>query len=317
VLKLIKRAFSNFLNDRCQSMAAALAYYTAFSLPPLLLLLMLMLGAIVDRETLETGIQSQLGGLMGPSGAAQIEEIIRQGKDNGNDGFLPTLLSILALAFGATGVFGELQAALNTAWKVAPDPKSGGLKSFIVKRILSFGMVLGIAFVLLVSLALSAMISAFGQVVSNMFNQGLSPAVMFTFDLLLSFIIFTGVFGGIFKFLPDARINWKDVEVGAIGTTILFLLGKFVIGFYLGQSNPGEAFGAAGSLAVLLVWVYYSSMILLFGAEFTCVWAEQRGGGIRPEPGAIRTDKPGAVAPRHDPEDTRLHSQPPPEKKKA
>jgi membrane protein len=310
VLKLIKRAASNFMNDRCQSMAAALAYYTTFSLPPLLLLLLLMLGSIIDRETLETGIQSQLGNLMGPAGAAQVKEIIQQGKENGTNGFLPTTLSILALAFGATGVFGELQAALNTAWKVAPDPKAGGLKSFIVKRILSFGIVLGIAFVLLVSLALSALISAFGGVVSNMFDSGLSPAILFAFDLLLSFIIFTGVFGGIFKFLPDAEIGWKDVEVGALGTTVLFLLGKFLIGLYLGNSNPGEAFGAAGSLAVLLVWVYYSSMILLFGAEFTCVWAEQRGGGIKPEKGAIRTDKPGANAPREDPEDTRLHSTP-------
>ena len=293
-------------------MAAALAYYTAFSLPPLLLLLILILGAVIDRETLETGIQSQLGNLMGPQGAAQVEEIIRQGKESGDDGVLATILSILALAFGATGVFGELQAALNTAWKVAPDPEAGGFKSFVVKRILSFGMVLGIAFVLLVSLALSAMISAFGEVVSNMLDTGLSPAMMFVFDLSLSFIIFTGVFGGIYKFLPDAKIDWTDVQVGAIGTTILFLLGKFVIGFYLGQSNPGEAFGAAGSLAVLLVWVYYSSMILLFGAEFTCVWAEQRGGGIRPERGAIRTDKL-----RNDPEDTRLESQPPKEDKEA
>jgi len=287
-------------------MAAALAYYTTFSLPPLLLLLLMLLGSVIDRETLETGIQTQLRNLMGPGGTQQIQEILKQGRDNAQNGLVPTILSVLALAFGATGVFGELQAALNTVWRVAPDPKSASFRQFVIKRILSFGMVLGVAFVLLVSLALSALISAFGDTVSRLFDSGLSPAVMFAFDLLLSFAIFTGVFGAIFRFLPDARIGWKDVEIGAIGTTLLFLGGKFVIGIYLGQSNPGEAFGAAGSLAVLLVWVYYSSMILLFGAEFTCVWAEQRGGGIEPEPGAVRTEKPGAMAPRDDPEDTRV-----------
>jgi hypothetical protein len=139
-----------------------------------------------------------------------------------------------------------------------------------------------------------------------MFDSGLSPALMFIFDLLVSGVVFTFVFALIFRYLPDARIGWRDVEHGAIGTTILFLIGKFIIGFYLGRSNPGEAFGAAGSLAVMLVWVYYSSMILLLGAEFTCVWAEERGSGIKPEPGAIRTANAGATAPKEDYVDTRL-----------
>lgn len=305
VLMLLKRTVSNFLNDRCTSMAAAIAYYTIFSLPPLLILIMMMLGVVIDRETLESGIMDQLTTLIGARGAEQVGEILKRGNEVGSNGALPTTLSLLALAFGATGVFGELQAALNTAWRVAPDPKAGGIKSFVMKRLLSFGMVLVIAFFLLVSLVASALISAFGDFVSSHIDGGLSPAILYVLDLSLSLLTGVALFGAIFKFLPDAEIRWRDVWVGAVGTTLLFLLGKFAIGFYLGQSNPGEAFGAASSLAVLLIWVYYSSMILLFGAEFTCMWADQRGGGIVPEKGAIRTSKPGANAPREDPEDTR------------
>ncbi len=288
MLKLLKSTFSNFVDDRCASMAAALAYYTAFSLPPLLVLILVILGATMDPDAVRSAIQSQMAKLMGPQGAQQVHTILEQAQ-RPQGGLLPTILGLLGLAFGATGVFGQLQQALNTAWKVAPDPSQGGVKNFIGKRLFSFTFVIAIAFLLLVSLTLSALISAFGDALSRLTNGALSQAVLVPLDLVLSFALFTGIFAVTFKYLPDAIIRWKDVLSGAVGTALLFLLGKFLIGFYLGRSNPGEAYGAAGSLAVLLVWLYYSSMILLLGAEFTKVWADARGRGIRPERGAIST----------------------------
>jgi membrane protein len=290
MLKLLKQTAGNFVDDRCQTMAASLAYYTAFSLPPLLVLILLVLGAVMDPTSLQGNIETQLGGLMGAKGAEQVKTLLEQAQKPITGGVLPTILSVLALLFGATGVFGELQGALNNAWKVAPDPAKGGWKNFVMKRILSFTMVFAVAFLLLVSLTLSAMISAFGAIVSNMFEGGLNTAVLFSLDLGLSFIIFSLVFATIFKFVPDAKIDWHDVEIGAMGTATLFLVGKFLIGFYLGKSNPGEAYGAAGSLAILLVWLYYSSMIMLFGAEFTKVWSDAHGRGIKPQKGAVSTE---------------------------
>ena len=291
MLKLLKQTFSNFIDDRSQTMAAALAYYTAFSLPPLLVLILLVLGAIMDPTDLQGNIANQLSTLMGPKSAEQVQTLLQQAQRPVTGGVLPSIMGIALLLFGATGVFGELQAALNSAWKVAPDPRQGGWKNFIKKRLLSFTMIFGVAFLLLVSLTLSAMISAFGGVVSNMFDSGLSKGVLFAFDLILSFIIFSIVFATIFKFVPDAEIDWHDVRTGAMGTALFFLIGKFLIGFYLGRSNPGEAYGAAGSLAILLVWLYYSSMLLLFGAEFTKVWSDAHGRGIVPEKGAISTEE--------------------------
>jgi membrane protein len=167
----------------------------------------------------------------------------------------------------------------------------------VKKRLLSFTMVFGVSFLLLVSLTLSALISAFGDVVSGMVDGGLDRTLLFTLDLSLSFILFGIIFATTYKFVPDAKIDWHDVRAGAMGTAVLFLIGKFVIGFYLGQSNPGQAYGAAGSLAILLVWLYYSSMLLLLGAEFTKVYADDRGRGIRPETGAISTEHPDVKVP--------------------
>lgn len=294
--RLLTKTLSDFVDDGCQTMAAALAYYTAFSLPPLLVLLLVILGSTMDPQDIQNAIEGQVRTMMGARGAAQVGELLRQANRMPTGGVVPTTLGILALAFGATGVFGELQSSLNKTWRVKPDPKQGGVKNFIVKRLFSFTFVIGIAFLLLVSLVLSAFISAFGGIVSRMVEGGLSKALLFSLDLTLSFSIFTLIFAVAFKYLPDAKIAWRDVMHGAVVTALLFLIGKFGIGFYLGRSNPGEAYGAAGSLAVLLVWLYYSSMILLFGAEFTRNWAVRRGGGITPEDGAIRVMPPAPDA---------------------
>jgi membrane protein len=287
MMSILKDTGNGFLEDDCQTQAAALSYYTIFSLPPLLMIILLILGTLVDPQDIRGQLETQLGALMGPSATVQIKTILAQLHAPGAGGTLATVLSIVALVLGASGAFGQLQAALNKAWEVAPDPH-GGLRALVVKRVFSFGMILSVAFLLLVSLVLSAALSAFGGALSRMLPNGLSTTLLQIINQVLSFVVIAGLFAAIFKVLPDAKVSWRDVRVGAAFTAFLFVLGKFLIGFYLGRSNPGQAFGAAGSLAVLLVWIYYSSMIVLLGAEFTEAWAERRGSGIAPERGAVR-----------------------------
>ena len=199
-----------------------------------------------------------------------------------------------------------LQGALNRVWEVKPDPAQGGIMNFIIKRFLSLGLIVVIGFLLLVSLALSAALAAFGEVLSARM-PGISDIVLHVVNFALSFVVITGVFAAMFKVLPDAEVTWGDVWVGAIATALLFVLGKYAIGLYLGQSNPGDAYGAAGSLAVILVWVYYASMIVLFGAEFTQQWANKRGAGIQPEDGAVRVERHEKV--KRGPEEHRRASE--------
>ncbi len=287
-LGLIRQSVQDFTDDDCPTMAAALSYYTIFSLPPLLVLILLLLGAVVDQRDVQNALEGQIGSLMGPAGREQIVTILREAHLPGSKGILATALGIGALLLGATGAFGQLQAALNRAWEVKPDPAQGGLRSFLLKRVFSFGMVLGGAFLLLVSLVVSAALSALGNVLGGALPGGLDEWVGQLLNLAVSFAVITLLFATIFKVLPDATVPWRDIWPGAAVTALLFTVGKFLIGFYLGRTNPGEAFGAAGSLAVMLVWIYYSSMIVLFGAEFTQVWADRKGAGIRPAQGAIR-----------------------------
>jgi membrane protein len=285
---LLKQSVQGFSDDDCPTMAAALSYYTIFSLPPLLVLILLLLGAVLDQREVQDALQSQIGNLMGPAGHEQVATILRQAHLPGSKGILATALGIGALMLGAAGAFGQLQAALNRAWEVKPDPAQGGLRSFLLKRVFSFGMVLGVAFLLLVSLVVSAALSVLGDALGGALPGGISETVGQLLNIVVSLVVITLLFATIFKVLPDATAAWKDILPGAAVTALLFTVGKFLIGFYLGRSNPGEAFGAAGSLALMLVWIYYSSMIILFGAEFTQVWAERKGAGIQPEPGAIR-----------------------------
>jgi membrane protein len=288
VLTLLEDSGKDFIDDDCPTQAAALSYYTTFSLPPLLVLILLLLRAVVDPRDVQGQIETQMGSLMGPTATEQIRTILRQIHEPGSGGLLPTVLSIGALIFGATAAFGQLQAALNRAWGVAPDPQKGGLKAFFMKRLFSFGMILSVAFLLLVSLVLSAALSAFGGALGGMLPAGVSATLLQVVNQVISFVVIAALFAAMFKVLPDARVAWRDVWVGGGVTALLFVAGKFLIGLYLGRSNPGEAFGAAASLAVMLLWIYYSSMILLYGAEFTQTWAERRGRGIVPERGAVR-----------------------------
>ncbi len=289
LLSLLRASASDFLRDNCPRMAAALAYYTIFSLPPLLILVLTIVGAVWNPQSTVEIVQGEFGRLVGPTAAREIHSIIENAdQPGGSRGPVAAVLGMAALIFGATGAFIQLQDALNRAWEVAPDPNQGGVRNFLVKRFFSFGMVLSIAFLLLVSLMVSATLSAFGQRAAGALPGRLSDATLWLFDLGLSLLVVTVLFATIFKVLPDAHIAWRDVWIGALATALLFVAGKFAIGLYLGRSDPGRAFGAAGSLAVLLLWIYYSGLIVLFGAEFTQRWAESRGAGIEPEAGAVR-----------------------------
>jgi len=287
VVLLLKSSVNDFMDDDCSTQAAALSYYTIFSLPPLLMILLMILGALVDPQDIRGQLETQIGTLMGPAATEQIRTILAQLHGPGS-GVVATVVGIVGLLLGAGGAFGQLQAALNRAWEVRPDPHQGGLRGFLVKRLFSFGMILSVAFLLLISLVVSAVLSAFGGVLGRMLPDGLSATVLQIVNIVFSLIVITALFAAIFKVLPDARVGWRDVWVGASVTAVLFVLGKFLIGFYIGRSNPGQAFGAAGSLAVLFAWVYYSAMILLFGAEFTQAWVERNGGSIAPERGAVK-----------------------------
>jgi membrane protein len=283
MLSVLKRAFREFLSDECPVRAAALAYYTIFALPPLLILLIMAAGAVWSPDTVEGALERQFASLVGGDGARAIRGMIQSADQEQSRGVIGSVLGIAALLFGATGVMLQLQGALNRAWDVMPDPAMGGWKRFVGKRLLSLAMVLGIAFLLVVSLAVTAVVAAAGNTLSFI------PApVLEAVNFVLSILVLTVLFAAMFRFVPDAVIGWKDVWVGAAVTAVLFVIGKFAIGMYLGRSSPGDAFGAASALAVILVWTYYAGMIVLFGAEFTQAWAQQRGSAIEPEPGAVR-----------------------------
>ena len=290
IVGLLKKAGSEFLDDECPRLAASISYYTVFSLPPLLILILILVGTFLDPQDVRGALEAQIASLMGPAGAEEIRTIIENAQRPQAGRPLSAILGVAALLFGATGAFAELQAALNRAWEVKPDPNAGGLKNFVLKRVLSFGMILAIAFLLLVSLALSAILTGFGEALGGMIPGGLSEPLLHVFNLAVSLAVITLLFAAMFKILPDAVIAWRDVWIGAVTTALLFVAGKFLIGLYLGGTNPGNAYGAAGSLAIILIWIYYSSMILLFGAEFTQAWAVNRGSGIEPEEGAVKLE---------------------------
>jgi membrane protein len=285
---MLKRSFEDWKRDDCLRMAAAMSYFTIFSLPPLLLVVMVVSGVFVDPEQVSGRLQDEIAGVVGAEGAQQIESMIRNVNRPGTGGPAVVVLSVLGILFGATGAFNQLQEALNRAWQVRRDPDEGGIAATVGSKILSLAMVLTIAFLLLVSLVLSAALSAFGDVVSGWLPGGPSRALLQVFEVALSLALVTVLFALIFKVLPNAEVAWPDVWVGAFGTALLFVAGKFLLGLYFARSSPGEAFGAAGSLALLMVWIYYSAMILFFGAEFTQVWAEERGSGIQPSDDAVR-----------------------------
>jgi membrane protein len=282
VSSLISETFNEWMEDKAQRLGAALAYYAAFSIAPLLIIVV----AVVDflyKGTSLTYIQSQIGTMIGSNGAEAVVATIRGARASGG-GVTATIIGILTLILGATGVFTSLQDAMNTIWEVTPKPRSFWA-DMLRSRVLSFALVVAICFLLLVSLVLSAVLAA----VSEYFKSALPMLSVFWpfVDIAISFAITTLLFASIYKILPDVDIAWSDVWIGAAVTAALFAIGKLGIGLYLGRSSFSSAYGAAGSFLVMLAWVYYSSQILFLGAEFTKVYANHYGTQFRPSRGAI------------------------------
>lgn len=288
-MRILKDTATEFLRDDCPRMAAALSYYTMFSLPGLLLLVMLFAGLFADAEEIRSRILEPIRVLIGAQGAAQVRDILANAERPGAGNPVAVVIGAAALLFAATGAFAQLQTTLNRVWQVAPDPhRRGMVRSFLAKRVLSFFMILGVALMLLASTLASTTLTAVGNAVRAALPAPFTGPALHAISLGLTLLVATVLFGVLFQVLPDARVHWKDAWVGAAATGVLFLLGNVLLGLYLGRSDPGSAFGAAGSLALILVWVYYSANIFFLGAELTQVIARRRGQEIRPAPGAVR-----------------------------
>lgn len=289
--RYIMNTVNRFLDDDATTMGAAIAYYTTFSIAPLLLIVISIAGLVFGRDVVQRDIQQQIQGLIGTGPASQVGAMVKNAGEHSNTGVIGTIVGIIALIIGASGAFTQLQTSLNRIMRVKPDPKVGGVRNFITHRILSLGMVLGIAFLLVVSLAVTAALSAFGHFITGYLPSGFSGPLLQAIGMVVSFAIITALFASMFKVLPDARIQWRDVWLGAGITSLLFTIGKFLIGMYLGHSGAASAYGAAGSLVLIVLWIYYSSLIFLFGAEFTALESEAHAGGIvEPKPGAVRVE---------------------------
>lgn len=287
-MKILKTTIAEFLKDECPRMAAALSYYTVFSLPALLLLVLLVAGIFEDPERLRGQISEQTEMLIGPDAAEQAISIFENMDRPGERGGWPMVAGLAALIFAATGAFAQLQATLNRVWGVEPDPDRGNVRNFLLKRVLSFGMILGVAVLLLASLVAQALLSSFGDVVAAVLPRAASDVALRLLSIGVSVAAATLLFGLVFLVVPDARVHWRDAWKGALTTGILFLVGNLLLGIYLSRGSPASAYGAAGSLALILVWIYYSSMIFFLGAELTQVLARRRGEEIRPSRGAVR-----------------------------
>ena len=272
ICQLLSATYTKWTEDHAQGLGAALAFYAVFSLAPLLLIVIAIVGGVFGQEAAQGQIIGQIQGLVGEESANAIQRMIEEARKPAA-GIIATVLAMVMLLLGATGVFAQLQEALNTIWRVEAKPGEGIWK-ILKDRFVSLMAVLGTGFLLLISLIISAGLSAVGTTLGQFLP--VPGFLMQTINFFVSFAIVTFLFAMIYKLLPDISIQWRDVWIGAIITSLLFTIGKFLIGVYLGKSDVGIAYGAAGSLVVILFWVYYASQIFLFGAEFTAVYAESR-----------------------------------------
>jgi membrane protein len=276
---IIKKAANGFIDDKLMKLSGALSFYMIFSMGPLLLIIITMCSIFFGHDAVEGKVYAQLTGFVGHDTAAQLQQIIQHAAISGKN-TLATVIGIAFLVIGASSVFAEMQDSINMIWGIKPKPKSGWI-AFLKNRLLSFSIIISLGFLLLVSLSISALVEVFGNRLKSAY-PGISIDILYVINFILTISITAFIFSVIFKVLPDAKINWRDVIVGAIATTTLFLLGKFAISFYISKSNVGSTYGAAGSLIVLLLWIYYSAMIVYFGAEFTKFYAVEFGDQIKP-----------------------------------
>jgi membrane protein len=281
---LLKAAFTGFVDDKVVKLSGALAYFTVFSLGPMLIVIIFFADIFYGREAIEGTVFSQIKGLVGSSAAAQIQETIKSAALSGKGAFTGTI-GVITLLIGATTVFAEIQDSINTIWGLKPKPKKGWLK-MLLDRLLSFSIVVSLGFLLLVSLIITGLVEALSNRLLQMFPE-VALVIIYVLNLLVTFGVVTLLFAIVFKVLPDAKIKWRDVITGAMVTAILFMIGKFGITFYIGNSNVSTAYGTAGSLVIILLWIYYSSLILYFGAEFTKAYATTYGGLIQPNQYAV------------------------------
>ena len=308
--KFLKDSVMQWIEDDPLALAAALSYYTLFSLAPLLIIVIAIAGFVFGQEAAENRIVETLQGLIGQESSLAIQAIIQNASNKPKTGLVSTVAGVVVLLFGAGGVVGQLQTSLNTIWGVAPKPGEA-LWGFVRQRFVSFAMVLGIGFLLLVSLAVSALVTGFTRVMGEVL--GATVFLTHALDLFVSFSFVTVLFAMIYKYLPDARIQWRDVWIGAGLTSFLFTIGKILIGIYLGTSGVASTYGAAGSLITVLLWVYYSSLIFFLGAELTQVFARDYGSGVVPAKNAQviarGKDNEKRVAPRGQGERTKQRSR--------
>ena len=281
---LIIASFNAFMEDRALTMSAALAYYTVFAMAPLLIMLISLASFFYGEDAINRKLFQEINGLVGNQAALQIQDIIRQISFQ-RDSIFAVILGVITLFVGATGVFIEMQDSINQIWRVKAKPEKGW-KKMLINRVLSFSLIISLGFLLIVSLIINGLILTLSDQLSQYFPD-LTILVINIFNAGLTFIIISALFAVIYKFLPDVEIGWKDVRIGAFFTATLFIVGKFLIGIYIEKVAPGSAYGAAGSLIVILVWVYYTSAILYFGAEFTQVYSECYGGKIKPASYAV------------------------------
>ena len=282
--QILKHTFTDFGELKITRMSAALAYYTIFSIAPMLIVIITIADIFYGREAIEGNIYEQIKGFVGNDAALEIQTLIKNASVS-NDITWASVIGIVALIFAATSVFAEIQDSINHIWRLKAKPRKGWLK-LLLNRLLSFSMVVTLGFILLVSLVINALMDSLVGRLVEIFPQ-IAVYAAYGINLFLTFATTSFLFGIIFKILPDAKIQWKDVRVGAFTTAFLFMLGKFAIGFYLGKTQISSSYGAAGSLVIILLWVYYSAIILYFGAAFTRVYAQQTGTHIFPNDYAV------------------------------
>ena len=294
-----RRVVVQWVNNEPFELAAALSYYTLFSLTPVLVIAIGIAGIAFGHETAQQQILETIQDLIGPEGTEAVRVMIQNLSSRPETGRISTLLGFVVLFFGAGGVVAELQSALDKIWEVTPKPSSA-IWGFLRQRFISFAMVLAIGFLLLISLIASAILTSLTELLGQF--VGATAVIIYVLDIVVSFFFVTLLFAMIYKFVPDARIQWRDVAIGSALTAFLFTIGKFCIGLYLGTSGITSVYGAAGSLITILLWVYYSSLIFFFGAQFTRTYASEYGSGIIPADYAERVaviSKPGQVAQRN------------------
>lgn len=297
-MKFINEVFAEFVKDRCTTLAAALAFYTAFALPPLLYLLLTVMAFALSllyqnpnaEQQAQTTLENQAAQMLGNQSAADGIRTILETNRQSNNTWWKTLISFSGVIVAATGVVGAMQDSLNQVWQVRPDPKTTNAFTMLSDRMMSLAMILGLGFLLIVSLAISSALSTAGQQIGEFIgiNHGFASAANYIVQTGVVFVIFSAIF----KFMPDAKIRWRDVLIGAAITTVLFIVGRLSMQIYFAYSQPGAELGsAAASLAIILAWVYYTAMIVLLGAEATQVYAVRFGSGIQPERNAVRIVK--------------------------